>query len=60
MKNVQKVVDSGRCIGCGACYSSCDKGYIEYKQDGGLGFPVPQVKNCDGCKKCIQVCPSSD
>ena len=60
MKNIQDIVNSGRCIGCSACYTVCNKGYIEYKEDGGLGFPVPQVVNCDDCGKCLRICPSSD
>jgi hypothetical protein len=36
------------------------KGYIKYKEDGGLGFPVPQVVNFDDCGNCLKSCPSSD
>ena len=60
MKNVQDIVNSGRCIGCGVCYAVCINGYIEYRENGGLGFPVPQVSKCDGCSKCLGACPSSD
>jgi len=42
------------------CYTVCVKGHIEYKEDGGLGFPVPQIINCDDCGKCLMVCPSSE
>ena len=59
MKNVQDIVNAGRCIGCAACYASCGKGYIEYKADGGMGFPVPQVVSCDDCGECLKVCPNS-
>jgi len=59
MKNVQDIVNTGRCIGCAACYAICAKGYIEYKPDGGMGFPVPQVADCDGCGRCLRSCPSS-
>ena len=56
MKNVQSIVDSGQCIGCAACYSICPNGYIMYKEDGGNGFPVPQVMKCEACGKCLSVC----
>ena len=59
MKNIQDIVNAGQCTGCAVCYAVCDKGYIEYKADGGMGFPVPQVVNCDGCGECLRVCPSS-
>jgi len=61
MKNIQDIVNAGLCIGCSACfgYAVCVNGYIGYKEDGGWGFPVPQVANCDGCGKCLRICPSS-
>jgi len=58
--NVQNIANTGRCIGCGACYAACPKGHIEYKEDGGLGFPVPQVMNCEACGNCLRICPSSE
>jgi NAD-dependent dihydropyrimidine dehydrogenase PreA subunit len=60
LKNIQDIVSLGRCIGCGMCYTVCVKGYIEYKKDGGLGFPVPMVVNCDDCGSCLRACPSSE
>ena len=60
MKNITDIVNSGQCIGCSMCFTVCVKGYIEYKEDGGLGFPVPQVVNCDDCGKCLKICPSSE
>jgi ferredoxin len=36
------------------------KGYIEYKANGGNGFPVPNVIGCDACGNCLRACPSSD
>ena len=60
MKNIQDIVNSGQCISCSACYTVCAKGYIEYKEDGGMGFPVPQAVNCDDCGNCLKSCPSSN
>ena len=59
MKNIQDIVDTGLCTGCGACYAICTKGYIEYKADGGMGFPVPQAVKCDDCGECLKICPVS-
>ena len=59
MRNVQEIVTLGKCIGCSACYAACPEGYIEYKEDGGMGFPVPNVVKCDDCKSCLKTCPSS-
>jgi Fe-S-cluster-containing hydrogenase component 2 len=59
MKNIQDIVNTKRCIGCAACFSACVKGYIEYKADGGMGFPVPSVIQCDGCGNCLRSCPLS-
>ena len=60
MRNIQEIVDTGQCVGCAACYAACTKGYIAYKADGGMGFPVPNVSDCENCGKCLIVCPSSD
>ena len=60
MKNVQDIVNSGLCIGCAACYSVCPKGYIAYKENGGKGFPVPNVDGCDDCGICLKMCPVSE
>lgn len=60
MKNIQDIVNTGGCIGCAACYAVCPEGYIEYKEDGGMEFPVPQIVNCHDCGNCLRGCPSSD
>jgi NAD-dependent dihydropyrimidine dehydrogenase PreA subunit len=60
MKNVQDIVNANKCTGCAACYSVCGKGYIGFKEDGGFGFPIPSIDNCDGCGNCLRVCLQSD
>ena len=47
-----KVIESGRCAGCGACVVVCPFGCLEYAQ----GKPKV-VKDCKICGICAQVCP---
>lgn len=57
-----RIIDIGRCIGCGACEAACDfihdgRPYIKlYKTTIGLEIPV----SCLHCAKapCIDVCPT--
>jgi len=60
VKNIQDIVNAGQCIGCAACYGICPKGHIGYKEDGGMGFPVPKIEDCENCGACLKVCPNSD
>jgi len=59
MKNVNDIAASGLCIGCAACFPVCGKGCIEYQENGGMGFPVPRVMQCEGCGTCLRACPVS-
>ena len=57
-----RIIDLGKCIGCGACEAVCDfihdgKAFIKlYRTTIGLDIPV----SCFHCKKapCIDVCPT--
>ena len=60
MKNIQDIVNMNLCYGCSACYCVCPKGYIKYKEDGGMGFPIPNVVNCEDCGSCLRVCSMSE
>ena len=60
MKNVQDIVDDGKCLGCAACCYVCPNGYIEFKESENSKLPVPTVANCDDCGICLKACPASD
>lgn len=44
-----------RCIGCLTCIAACDEGNLEMTDDG----LVINRKDCDGCGKCAEECPST-
>ena len=45
----------GKCIACGAlCQSDCPKDAIEMNDK---GEPIISLDKCNGCRKCIKVCP---
>ena len=47
------VINTGKCVGCGACIISCPLRSIEFKD----GLPT-LVKECTNCGTCARVCPS--
>ncbi len=49
------IVETGKCVGCGACVVVCPYGCLEYAR-GKLGL----VKECKTCGICSQVCPRYD
>jgi coenzyme F420 hydrogenase subunit beta len=46
------VVDSGRCLGCGACILVCPFNCLEYKEE-----KPSLVKECPACGICARICP---
>jgi len=45
----------GKCIACGAlCQSDCPKDAVEMNDK---GEPIISLDKCNGCRKCIKVCP---
>ena len=53
MENIQRIVASGICTGCGACMS-CEHLHMERSP---LGFDVPVAdEGCARCGKCVEAC----
>lgn len=53
MNNVMKVVESGRCTGCGACAGCEHIAFVKNKN----GFPAPVVDgSCADCGRCLGSC----
>lgn len=48
----KKVVETGKCVGCGTCVLVCPFNCLEYRE----GKPV-LIKDCKVCGICPQVCP---
>ncbi|MDP8245702.1 MAG: electron transfer flavoprotein subunit alpha [Candidatus Hinthialibacter antarcticus] len=47
----------GKCISCGeVCVAECPMDAIEMMDN---GEPIIHLAKCNGCKKCIKVCPSA-
>lgn len=57
---IDKVVLSGKCTGCHACYSICPHGCITMKPDrGGYLHPCIDRNLCVKCNLCSVVCPAN-
>jgi len=48
------IVDEDKCVGCGACVSSCPFDAITWS---GFGMPVVNMEACTGCGICAATCP---
>lgn len=49
---------SQKCTGCMSCFSACNKGAINIKDDEeGFSVPIIKAEKCINCKKCTYVCP---
>lgn len=54
----EKVVETHKCVGCGACTQSCNANCISIGKDK-LGFWIPQFNadHCFDCGNCLMICP---
>lgn len=61
-KNINTVVNSHLCNGCGTCYSACPKSAISIHKDLQLGILTANIdeSKCINCGLCLAVCHSND
>ena len=57
IKNIKEVVNWGLCVGCGACYSICDKNAVSLMNIEDVGIRPKFNSNCNECSKCLKICP---
>lgn len=58
IKNVQQIVESRLCLGCGACAYICPEQkvrLVDFVEEGVR--PVVETDQCARCSECLQVCP---
>lgn len=49
------------CCGCSACKVVCEVGAISMEPDSaGFMYPVIDTSLCNGCTKCVEICPMKD
>lgn len=48
----KRVLETGRCVGCGACVTVCPFNYLEYKAE-----RPTLARECKICGVCARVCP---
>lgn len=56
---LKKIIESKRCLGCGACINICKLNALSMQFDE-KGFEYPQLdeKKCVECNQCFGVCPA--
>jgi len=55
---LRPVVNSEKCVGCGACVKACPEGIIELKTNSrGKNTALIHPKNCIRCYCCHEMCP---
>ncbi len=59
--NIEHIIKTRKCCGCGTCAGICPKGAIEMKINK-MGLYIPEIdkKKCSNCGLCNKVCPQID
>lgn len=62
MMNINKIVQTQKCISCGACESRCPAGAIKLEYYHKIGFYKPKIESnkCIKCGICLKVCPAEN
>jgi coenzyme F420 hydrogenase subunit beta len=58
LRNIQRIVESRLCLGCGACAFICPEHIrlVDFAKEGIR--PIVDSAACNGCTECLQVCPA--
>ncbi len=48
-------LDEEKCVGCGICVDTCEKGVLEMTDD---VLKIAHLEKCDGCNSCVEACPN--
>jgi len=58
--NISQVVESGLCVGCGACVGICPgQNVLHYEMINGIYSPIVDSSKCTHCRLCYKVCPGA-
>lgn len=58
IRSIRDVVDWGLCVGCGACYSLCDRNAVSLVNVEEIGIrPQFRPDGCSDCRNCLSICP---
>jgi Coenzyme F420-reducing hydrogenase, beta subunit len=62
MNNVDQIIKSELCTGCGTCISLCPSKVIKMTLNDGKGIYLPKLNEnkCNGCGICLKVCPGHE
>jgi coenzyme F420-reducing hydrogenase beta subunit/polysaccharide pyruvyl transferase WcaK-like protein len=60
--NVEDIVKSDLCCGCGFCFSICPHQCIQLCIDDDIGQYRPSIyrEDCSHCQLCVSICPGAD
>lgn len=58
MLKIKNIIESEKCVSCGACVSICPNSCISFKTvKNGFSYPIINEKKCINCKLCDRSCP---
>ena len=48
-------LEEEKCVGCGICVDTCEKGVLEM---GDEVVKIAHLEKCNGCNDCVEACPN--